>query len=530
MGSGALKGSHETMTKLFIFKPMILHDKAAASQSPWLSLWLALLPIVYVISPLAVFRLPHLKRIPRPSWLILIFYALSQQLPAIFAPDPLQASVLACLRTLLIFGMLSVGIELGKTSRLQPLIIGFLVVFLIAFVWSFIGQQNLLLNRLTHPYMTPITVALAATILLWLMTFIPMAWYWRVPGILLSAVVLLLTGSRGPLLAAGIGLVAGLLLTNTLNMRPVLLMMGVAVIVTGATIIFAERQQLDTFLRFSAIDANDRDLIWNDTLSIIGTAPWTGVGSYRLGHYLQPDTICEGFPNIRGEVQPCPAWIASLGKPWLIAHNVGLQQWAETGPIGLLGLLSVLAVAIMGCQQNRDPLGMAIISGLLVSNLVDNTILLPSPFFAEIFWITVGIQLVHIKAIRWPLGWVMSTLMLLLCWPVLALLHTPKHTDLKLSFFQAANVVHLKAPYRVALRLQGHAGVYRVTLRQCQIGCVTVGQIVAQITAMDSKVIILQTRAYTNNLKGFEILVYPRLARINPQAIARYYWDAEVKP
>ncbi len=74
----------------------------------------------------------------------------------------------------------------------------------------------------------------------------------------------------------------------------------------------------------------------------------------------------------------------------MIAHNVTLQQLAETGPLGLLGLFVLLGVVVVSAVWVRDPLGVAVLSGMLLATATDNILVVPSPGVAEVFWVTVG--------------------------------------------------------------------------------------------------------------------------------------------
>ena len=65
-----------------------------------------------MISPLALLTLPQLKKLPNTAKYILAFYAVSQQIPALLAPEPVLASVLALARTLLMFRLMDWGVAL----------------------------------------------------------------------------------------------------------------------------------------------------------------------------------------------------------------------------------------------------------------------------------------------------------------------------------------------------------------------------------------------------------------------------------
>ncbi|MEW6422712.1 MAG: O-antigen ligase domain-containing protein, partial [Deinococcota bacterium] len=164
--------------------------RPAAPPAPaplrWIPPWLAALPALYVISPLALLSLPWLRQLPRPAWWVLGFYALSQQLPALFSPEPFLASLLALGRTLLMLGLMGVGVALGDARQLRGMRWGLALVFLTALLYSGLGGTDLVIGRLSHPYMTPITLGLAGALGVWLALFGAGRLWWRLPFALLA--------------------------------------------------------------------------------------------------------------------------------------------------------------------------------------------------------------------------------------------------------------------------------------------------------------------------------------------------------
>lgn len=370
----------------------------------WLAPWLALLAPLYIISPLALLGMPHLKKLPTDAKWILGFYALSQQLPALFTPEPLLASAGALLRTLLMFGLIGTGVAMGSLQRLKPFAIGLFIVYCTSLGYSHYTGLDIFSARLSHPYMTSITVGLAGAFGVWLAIFLQGRLLWRIPFGLLALAVLLLSGSRGPLLALIVGCVAALLFSlgrdSLKKLLPILLAGGLLI---GGGVYVGERMGVNALARLTNIDSNGRDIVWYNTISIIKAYPVAGVGSYRLGKYLTPPgKECSTFENSTDEVVGCPAWLKSLGNPWLIAHNLVLQQLAETGPLGLLGFLMLLGIGILSFFQSeqKSKLAVAFIVGLLVSTISDNTLLFPSPFYGEIFWLQIGLTIAFKSKIK----------------------------------------------------------------------------------------------------------------------------------
>ena len=457
-----------------VSQPAELQTAPTATAPPprWIAPWLALLAPLYVISPLALLALPQLKKLPNSAKYILVFYAVSQQIPALFAPEPVLASVLALTRTLLMFGLMGVGVTLGNSERLKPFAIGLGVVFVTALVYSVLGGADILTSRLNHPYMTPITLGLGGAFGVWIALFTKGKFLWRVPLGLGGLIVLLLSGSRGPLAAALVGCLAGFVVQRGRRVA-VALLLGAGLLAGGVYV--GDRLGVSAISRLSSADTTGRDLVWYNTLTVIRNQPWSGVGSYRLGRYLAPPgDSCTLFPKTDGTADLCPIWIKNLGNPWLIAHNAPLQQLAETGPLGLLGLFLLLGAVLTACIQNRMPLGIAVVSGLMIATINDSTLLLPSPFFAEMFWVVCGLQLISLHQVSFAAGLVSSGAALVLSAPILAgTFLSESRSPAQLSFFNALTHVTTPQAYQVIARFHLPPGNYRASLNSCNRYCVT---------------------------------------------------------
>ena len=356
----------------------------------WIAPWLALLAPLYIISPLSLLALPYLKKLPKPALYVLGFYALSQQIPALFTPEPLLASVLALVRTLLMFGLIGVGVALGDSQRLKPFVIGLVIVFVTALIYSFSAGLDIFINRLSHPYMTSTTLGLAGAFGIWLSMFNLSKYISRIPLFILSVGILVFSGSRGSLIAAIIGSLMSLVFLNrrifTIALATIFFML--ALINVGGLI------GISSIGRLSTISSADRFIIWNNTLSIIKSFPIGGIGNYQLGKYLEPqenscpDRELRLAPEIR-----CSHIVQSIGSPWIIAHNFTLQSFAESGILGFSGILFLLSTIVMCIIKRKDLLSIAIFTGIVFSSINDNTTLVPSPFFGEMFWIISGMAL-----------------------------------------------------------------------------------------------------------------------------------------
>ncbi|MBB5297031.1 O-antigen ligase domain-containing protein [Deinococcus metallilatus] len=507
-------------------------EAPAPAPLRWIPPWLAALPALYVISPLALLALPQLRRLPHAAWWVLGFYAFSQQLPALFSPEPLLASLLALVRTLLMLGLIGVGVSLRQSERLRWLGIGLMVVYVTALVFSGLSGADPFSSRLSHPYMTPITLGLAGAVGIWLALFAGGKLLWRVPLGLLGLGVLLLSGSRGPLAAALVGCVAGFIIRR--GWRLALGVLVGAVLLAGGFYL-GKKLEVAAITRLGNADTTGRDIVWYNTLSVIRSEPLSGVGSYLLGQRLAPPgDNCELWMAANGTAPSCPPWVKKLGSPWLIAHNIALQQLAETGPLGLLGLFVLLGAVVTAVFQNRNPLGLAVISGLLVATANDNTLLVPSPFFAEVFWVAAGAQLLRLAPTSLGAvgGWA-AGLMLALSFPLLASrLPAPQvRPPPSLRFLNAPTQVRSPRAYTAFAQFDLPPGKYRANLRSCTDSCMPI--VTIDFTAPASRqapLLTLSGDLQPVPRQRLELLLYVGEGSTRPTPAGRRAWNVEIKP
>ncbi|GAA4018247.1 hypothetical protein GCM10022631_33970 [Deinococcus rubellus] len=496
---------------------------------------------LYVLSPLALLALPQLRRLPRPLWWVLGGYALSQQLPALLSPEPLLASFLALARTLLMFGLIGAGLALSGTPWLRGLACGLAAVYATALLYSGLGTPELTQQRLFHPYMTSITLGLTGAFGLWWALFAGGRWWWRVPLGVAAISIVLLSGSRGGLAAAGLGAVLGYLVRLRWQIALSLLL---ALGLLGGGLYAAQRFDVPSVTRLLSTDTSGRDVVWWNAISVIQSAPLSGVGSYRLGaRFAPPGGQCLLWPapdNSAGA--PCPDLISRLGYPWLIAHNVTLQQLAETGPLGLLGLFALLGVVGVAAVWVRDPLGVAVLSGLLLATATDNTLLVPSPGVAEVFWVMVGAVLAQlpgdVPAARWPLlGWpaglAAAGLMLALSLPLLASLKMPPPSPAyKLATLIAPTTVKTTQKYSVYVQFDLPPGRYRTELRTCLKSCtyLVLTSPFNVVSGQQAPVLNLTADLYPQSRQRLELLLYPGDSTLRPVPLAERSWTVEWRP
>ena len=487
---------------------------------------------MYLFSPLSLLALPALRRLPKVVWGILAFYALSQQLPALFSPEPLLASCLALGRTLLMFGLIGMGVVLGAAERLRPLGVGLALIYVTALVYSWLSGSDILVSRLTHPYMTSIALGLGGTFGIWLALFAGGQLWWRISLGVAGLGVLLLSGSRGPLLAALVGCLAGFIVQRGRKVALALLL-GVGLLLGGFYV--GDRLGLGAITRLESADTTGRDIVWYDTLTVIQSQPWAGVGSYRLGRYLAPPS--EGCPLVSPSPQAasiaCPGWIRQLGSPWLIAHNLTLQQLAETGPLGLLGLLLLLAAVVTATGVARSALGAAVVAGLLAGTVNDNTLLVPSPFFAELFWLVAGTQLAQLKTLGPALGWLGTGLIMLLSLPLLAgvlpQVGSQGTQSVQISFLNAPVTAQLDKRYKIFVRFSIPPGFYRVSLDTCLSSCVTLTTTAFEAGADNSPVLSLEAMLRPVVTQRLELHLLTGRASFNMHPIGIKSWVVKEK-
>ncbi|AWN23743.1 O-antigen ligase domain-containing protein [Deinococcus irradiatisoli] len=505
----------------------------------WLRFWWAVLVPLYVLSPLSLLALPQLRRLPRPLWWVLAGYALSQQIPAFLAPEPLLASILALARTLLMGGLIGAGLVLTHTLWLRGLAWGLAVVYATTLIYSGLGGAELTQQRLFHPYMTSITLGLMGACGIWWALFAGGRWWWRLPFGVAALTVLLLSGSRGAMAAALLGCALGWVVRLRWQIA-ISLMLGLGLL--GGGLYVGQRFDVQSVTRLLSTDTSGRDLVWWNAISVIQSAPLAGVGSYRLGtRFAPPGGQCVLWSAPDSVAPTCPDFISRLGYPWLIAHNVTLQQLAETGPLGLIGLFVLLGVAVVTAVWVRDPLGVAVLSGLLLATTTDNTLIVPGPAVGEVFWVMVGAVLARlpqdVPAARWPLlswpaGLAAAGLMMALSLPLLASLKVlPPNPNYRLSVLIAPTHIQTTRNYTAYAQFDLPTGKYRTELRTCLKSCTYLVAVpYTVLTKSAAPVVTLTANLYPQPRQRLELLLYPGESTFRPVPLATKSWIVERQP
>lgn len=351
-----------------------------------------MVPFFYLV---AFAALGSLRRLPPPARWVLFYFAASQVIAAMFTPNPLLSVCFAGVRTFEILAMIAAGVYLKDSRHLRPLLWGEVVIFLSAWGYSLYTQGPAgILARLSHPYYYTVSLGLLAVIALWLIMF----WrggavWWRVAVGLLAIATLLAAGSRGPTLALIVGSGAALLLAGRQGMRRwVLLPLGV--VAAAIAVVSTLKLNIAPILRLLDDQTSGRNFVWADAYAAWQTSPVGGVGTYQGGPYLTYlfSGGCQLNPILAANHIECPEWLSSFSSMWLIAHNAWLQWLMETGVIGLSGLLLVYGYGLWAAAKSRDPLLIAALFGYTAMNFVDVVIAVPTPHFAELWWVMLGIS------------------------------------------------------------------------------------------------------------------------------------------
>ncbi|WP_237725017.1 O-antigen ligase family protein [Deinococcus alpinitundrae] len=372
------------------------HPAAMPFAPPrWLSWLIAAVPVLPFFYLAAFGALGSLRNLPKVARWILFYFAASQVLAALLTPNPLLSLAFGGVRTLLILAMVAAGVFLQDSRQLRPLLWGQLVIFITAWGYTLLTQGVAgVAARLNHPYYYPVSLGLVAVTSLWLVMFWRggAAWWRGVAG-LIAVATLLAAGSRGPTLALVVGSVAALLLAGVRGSRR-WVVVPLGVVATAIYVVSALQLKFTPILRLIDDQTSGRSFVWADALAAWQTSPLGGVGAYQGGPYLTYlfKGGCQLNPVLAANQIQCPEWLGGFSGLWLIAHNAWLQWLMETGVVGLSGLLLVYGYGLWSAAKSRDPLLIAVLFGYTAMNFVDVVIAVPSPHFAELWWVALGIS------------------------------------------------------------------------------------------------------------------------------------------
>ena len=176
---------------------------------------------------------------------------------------------------------------------------------------------------------------------------------------------LIITKSLGALLSILLGLIIYFHLKGGLDKKRLMILTGLTIIIG---IVFLMRQVVTKQHALPTFSLVMRLNYWLDTLKIIKTAPWAGIG---LGNF---NLISARY-----------------------AHNSYLQIWAEMGILGIVSFLWLIFAIIKSAVKNiNKSAGGELMVGLLsanavflIHNLVDFTFYLPE--IVLIWWVIIGL-------------------------------------------------------------------------------------------------------------------------------------------
>ena len=411
---------------------------------------------------------------------LLMLWATLILVAAATAPQPALALLGAGVKIVAVAALMLIGTRLTQWRWTQLLIPGSVFILLTALAFGFLENGYLpFLDRLSHPYYTTVSLGIIGAISLWVATLMPgLSLPTRVIGGFTGVLLLGLSGSRGPLLAALLGFIAaGLhpLLKGRRRTTWLPLVAAFLVIATSTALVSGFLSSRTSFsAHLTSFDANGRDVVWFDTLSAVAQHPWSGYGPFLLGREIAPlTTNCAWYPSLEAAGYPCPAWVSGLNSTWIIAHNNLLQLWGESGLLGMLASVLLYGLILSAVWRRGQRLDIAIVVGLLSADLTDNVTIVPSMFFAALPWVLGGAALVTDRNTGRQIQPALWTAFGLLCfwgaplW-VGAVTQREHHLPVTIEQVLASPIWQGNDPYPVFLRASAPDGSYRVQLRFCQ--------------------------------------------------------------
>jgi hypothetical protein len=520
--------------------------------------WLAFLPLIPGLGLLGIVGLRDWRQLEPTALRVFWIFTAAQQCAALLTPSPVLASLTALARSAVILGLLALGARLRHGQALWPVVYGGFVVLLTSLVTSTqLRGGGVFAARLQHPYLTEVTLGVLGVLGILLCIFGPLPGFqgfkWnravRVAGVISFAGLLLLSGSRGPIvmLLAGLLVAAAVSNVDMAERRAGAIrswgfwLVGAVMGLVGIVTVLGHGAG---FLgRLLSTDTTGRDLLWLNVIQTVAAHPFGGVGAYLFGSTLaHPRASCDLWPTLAEAGYQCPAWLAELGQPWLIAHNGVLQQLGESGVVGTAGLLLLWGVVIARLRSGRDSAAAALIVALLVGNFLDDTTVVPSPFFAELFWLAAGTQVAFRTSEsvadgpgRWNRIWPSlvagSGILMVMGFPLWATLMPTSRPDVRLDSLSADVLSSGKEPYRVHVQLSGKPGSYRLALRACAQYCQTVTVNPVSLGQAPQNIWLQGELSPTPVRQRLSLLLLPALTtplKIKP--LAQEQWTVEVTP
>lgn len=349
--------------------------------------WLGLVPVFPPVSVLSLLAWRAWKGLPKWLRWVLILFVASQVTAALFSPQPVLSLGLAMARAALVGGLVLYGWSRGERLQLRGFAVSIAIVLTTSLgFWLWNSGENGA-ARPEFFWVGSNGIGVLGAVLVWLMVLQEGRWpIWRALGVLLGVLALWWSEAY----AAWLGLGVGLLFAMS---HPVVRVMRLLV-AAGAAAVLLWRPWRDPLLATVGPLLSGREGVWQAAARISEAFPWGGTGPYQYGSWASPlADRCRTLPvleTILNRADGCPEWLAQLQQPWLIAHSGLLHALAETGWVGTFGWLLLWGILTAGVWLARWPLGQATFLGLLTISLVDNVTLVPSPGYAELFYILGG--------------------------------------------------------------------------------------------------------------------------------------------
>lgn len=352
-----------------------------------------LLGTVQLFPPAGIAVLASLRRfreLPALLQAVLSLFVASQLLAALWAPQVTLSLALALLRGVVVTGWVTYGFVKGRHLNMGWVAGALAVVSLLALALAGWLRDGRALEAssgtgLEFLYITANGMSIVGMVMIFLALLGLRHWSlaWRTLLGTLGAGVLILGMGKTAWLAVIFGLVLALTGRWATWLRWGLL----GVMALMVTIPEGRAIMLNTI----GTSLSGREQVWADAARISTSFSVGGTGPYQYGHWAAPfGNPCATLRTVEAVIPQCPSWVASLGQPWIIAHNGTLQALGETGLVGTAGWFLLYGAAVLGAWKSRWPLARAVTGGLLLINTVDNALLFPSPGYAELFMVVSG--------------------------------------------------------------------------------------------------------------------------------------------
>ncbi|MFC6592965.1 O-antigen ligase family protein [Deinococcus lacus] len=340
-------------------------------------------------------QLRHFRALPSEMQALLSAFVVLQLVAALFTPHPIISLALAGLRAAVLVSWIVYGYQRASTLQLKWLagaLAGVVAAAaaLAAYLRLQAGPGDPLPRALEFLYISSNGMSVLGMLLVFLAA-LQGSWHWTARMLLglVGTTSLVLGMGKTAWVACALGLAAAYWPRLPAWLRG----SSVAAALAGLLAVAALPQlqnTLRTWLPPVRQALSGRDTVWADAARTAQAHPLGGTGPYQYGAWAAPNDPCATLTTLESVSSACPAWLNSFGQPWRIAHNAALHAFAETGTVGGAGWLLLFGAAVFGAWKSRWPLARAVVAGSVGLNTLDNVTLLPSPGYAEIFFVIVG--------------------------------------------------------------------------------------------------------------------------------------------